>query len=331
MSNPAFGLLQIGCGNFGYSWTAGVLPQVPEARLVAVCDRNETALDKVPESVARYTDLAEALVAGGFDAVLNTTTPAAHLATTAACLAAGYPVLCEKPIGASLEEAQQLLALQRQYGLPVMIAENYRYNAPPRKVKEILSSGRLGAVHALECTFHHDHPDASHTYHGALSQPLIMDVTVHHLDLARYFSAMEPVDVSVTTFPAPYSWYGQRPATCVLTAHLGGGARLVYHGSLAEPCATTDWVGRWRIQCAKGVVTLDGCSITITEGDSQSVLDLSPSTWDCRDEVLREFMAALREGRPGLTDLSDNLHSFAFMCAAVQSAEQGGVQVQIKE
>lgn len=323
-------LLQIGCGNFGSSWTNGVLPQVPEAVLTAVCDRNPEALLRAPAGAARYTDLGEALAQGGFDAVLNTTTPAAHLATTAQCLEAGYPVLCEKPIGASLDDAQALLRLQQACGLPVMIAENYRYNAPPRKVKEILDSGRLGAVHALECTFHHDHPDASHTYHGALPQPLIQDVTVHHLDLARYFSGKEPVDVAVTTFPAPYSWYGQRPAACVLTANLTDGARLVYHGSLAEPCATTDWVGRWRIECDQGVLTLEGCRITLDQDGRQETLDLSPSTWDCRDEVLREFIAALREGRPGATDLADNYHSFAFMCAAVEAAACGQ-WVDIKE
>ena len=112
-------LLQIGCGNFGSSWTNGVLPQVPEAVLTAVCDRNPEALLRAPAGAARYTDLGEALAQGGFDAVLNTTTPAAHLATTAQCLEAGYPVLCEKPIGASLDDAQALLRLQHmpQYNL----------------------------------------------------------------------------------------------------------------------------------------------------------------------------------------------------------------------
>jgi D-apiose dehydrogenase len=55
------------------------------------------------------------------------------------------PVICQKPMGASLEEAEKMFAVCRESGTPFFIHENWRWQAPIRALKNALESGRIGS------------------------------------------------------------------------------------------------------------------------------------------------------------------------------------------
>jgi predicted dehydrogenase len=55
------------------------------------------------------------------------------------------PVICQKPMGASLEEAEKMVAVCRESGTPFFIHENWRWQAPIRALKNALESGRIGS------------------------------------------------------------------------------------------------------------------------------------------------------------------------------------------
>jgi len=76
-----------------------------------------------------------------------------HADFTLKALAAGKHVVCEKPMAASLADADRMVAASAQPGAPVLsIFQNRRYNPDFRKVQEIIASGVLGRIVQIRMT-----------------------------------------------------------------------------------------------------------------------------------------------------------------------------------
>ena len=69
-----------------------------------------------------------------------------HRAIALAAFAAGKPVFCEKPLGASLADAQAMVAAAEASGLPNMIGFNYVRTPATRFVRQLLADGAIGRV-----------------------------------------------------------------------------------------------------------------------------------------------------------------------------------------
>lgn len=55
-------------------------------------------------------------------------------------------IICEKPLAPTMEQAQKCAELPKKYGVPVMIAENYRYNEDPNIIRDLVNEGNIGEV-----------------------------------------------------------------------------------------------------------------------------------------------------------------------------------------
>ncbi len=316
-------IIVLGLGDFGHEWASEILPEGSAfAELAAIVDRNRDTWHWVPDSVPKFEDINEAVEKIHPDGVINVTPPSAHMAINMNLLGKGIPVLCEKPISETYEDACKLIRFARENGTCMMISENYRYYNAARKAREIIST--LGNVHSAICHFKHFHPDASEFYHGKLAHPLIADVTVHHLDVARYLTGEEPIKVKCREWPAPYSWYGDRPASCAIHTEMTNGVKFDYDGTLASPATTTDWQAFWEVECDKGIVRMANDIVTLFRPDDVAeVIDCRDRHTDTRYYTLKEFVSAISEGRKGETDIEDNFKSFVWTNAAIESAVCG--------
>ena len=204
-----------------------------------------------------------------------------------------------------------------------MIAENYRYKTVFRECRRWIEEGKAGKVHTVRCQFSHYHPDYSRFYHGALKHPLLMDVTIHHLDLARFLSGQEPEHVWCKEWGAPYTWYQDRPANAAIWTQMSGGVMFEYSGSLASAVSSTDWYGDWEISGDKGILRLQGETLFWyhQEGEACEKTVIPSEYEDTRVQVLREFIAAIDERRPGETCIEDNYQTYLWMETAIASAE----------
>ncbi|MCZ8083965.1 MAG: Gfo/Idh/MocA family oxidoreductase [Rhodobacteraceae bacterium] len=79
-------------------------------------------------------------------AVVIASPQSTHRAIAEAAFAAGKPVFCEKPLGASLEDAQAMVAAAEASGLPNMIGFNYVRTPATQFVKQLLDEGAIGRV-----------------------------------------------------------------------------------------------------------------------------------------------------------------------------------------
>lgn len=325
-------IMLLGLGNFGRSWATYILPQCADfAELTAVVDRRSECMEGIPPEVQRFQDLEAALRTIRPELVINATPPSVHTETNRLLLENHIPVLCEKPIADTREAALAMGESLAATGGFLMIAENYRYSPLMRAARDCILRGRLGRLRHIRCHFCHDHPDYSMYYHGKLAHPLLEDVTIHHLDLARYLSGEEPERVWCHEFAAPYSWYGARPASANIVTAMSGGAVFEYSGTLASPVASTTWNGDWELMGDQGILQIRNDRLTLLQNGQAEEIPVPDETRESRAMLLREACLALAEGRPGETDYSDNLRSFLWMRDAIDASTSGCVIQCMKE
>ncbi len=73
-----------------------------------------------------------------------------HVPQAIACLRAGMPVFCEKPVGRNLRETQKLARVANEAGVPLGFAYTYRYSWGMGLVHEIVSAGLIGDVRLIQ-------------------------------------------------------------------------------------------------------------------------------------------------------------------------------------
>ncbi len=109
--------------------------------------------------VPAYGSLAELFAADRPDGVVLATPNRLHVEGGLECVAAGVPVLVEKPIGDSVEGAARLVEAGEAAGVPVLTGHHRNYSPLMAKAREIVRSGRLGRIVAVAGTALFHKPD----------------------------------------------------------------------------------------------------------------------------------------------------------------------------
>ena len=141
-------------GVLGNAWIARdfMIPALEKSeicQLAAVASRGKFPAEIAPNAV--HYDSYEALLADPtIEAVYVPTPNALHKKWTIAALEAGKHVLCEKPIACTAAEAEEMIAAAEKNGKLLMEAFMYRYGGKFRKMMEILESGVLGRIKAVQ-------------------------------------------------------------------------------------------------------------------------------------------------------------------------------------
>jgi predicted dehydrogenase len=147
----SLGIAIVGCGYWGVNYVR-VLSELPDTRIVAVCDERAERLAEIQgrfQHVRTATNLADTLEIDGVDAVIVATQAQTHFALTSACIAAGKHVLVEKPLTTTTEEAEALIELADAKGVVLMVGHTFLYNHAVEKVKEYFANDALGSVYYL--------------------------------------------------------------------------------------------------------------------------------------------------------------------------------------
>lgn len=144
MTHTTIGI--VGCGY----WGPNLLRNFAEnetAELRWICDVDAARLSAIGRRYpgARTTiDFHELVNDPKLDAIVVATPVATHFPIARESLLAGKHVLVEKPLTASVREAEELIALAEQGGLTLMVDHTFVYTGAVRKIREIVDSGELG-------------------------------------------------------------------------------------------------------------------------------------------------------------------------------------------
>ncbi|MFG1707908.1 Gfo/Idh/MocA family oxidoreductase [Nonomuraea sp. M3C6] len=151
MSEIRVGL--VGYGTAGAFFHAPLIHATPGLALAAVVTRNPDRQAEVAEKygavgvpdVPELWDLCDLVVV----ASPNKT----HVTVAAAALTQGLPVVVDKPLARTAEEARDLVRLAKERGLMLTVFQNRRWDGDFRTVRRLVEEGRLGAVLRFESRF----------------------------------------------------------------------------------------------------------------------------------------------------------------------------------
>jgi len=166
-----FKVAVIGAGYFG-GRHAENYAALKRAELVAVCD---TDPERARETAARFGARAvtdHRTLIGAVDAVSVAVPTAAHHAVASDFLSAGIPVLLEKPITRTLEEADDLIRIAEEKGVVLQIGHLERYNSAVLKLGELLHRPRF-----IDCR-----RIAQYRLRGT-DINVVLDLMIHDIDL----------------------------------------------------------------------------------------------------------------------------------------------------
>lgn len=142
----------LGCGNVVRKKSGEAFRAVPHSTIAAIMRRDPEGAREAAAFFGAETacSTVEDLLAADIDAVYIATPPGLHYDQAMACLAAGKPVYLEKPFARNYTEAKALTDAFEKAGIPLYVG-HYR-RALPRflKIRQLLSSGVIGQVQAVE-------------------------------------------------------------------------------------------------------------------------------------------------------------------------------------
>lgn len=140
-----------GYGAFGTflieSWQA-----LPNVEIVAIAGRNEMRLRTVSERYGipkRYIGYGGLCTDPDVDVVAIATPPVSHSAIAIAATRAGKHVLCEPPLGLSVDQADGMIQAAAEAGVRLGVDHAMRYNPLVGTVKALIDQGRLGRLQRI--------------------------------------------------------------------------------------------------------------------------------------------------------------------------------------
>ena len=161
--------------------------------LVVTDERQEVTASVAHRVGATAASSAAEMIASGVDGIVVAAATAAHAELVLACVDAGIPVFCEKPI--AFTAAESLAVVQRISGgsVPVQIGYNRRFDPAFVAVKAAVVSGELGRLHTVRSTTLDPAPPPMS--YIATSGGIFRDCSVHDFDIVRWVVGHEVVEV----------------------------------------------------------------------------------------------------------------------------------------
>ena len=176
----------IGVGTMG-SNHARVLAGLAGIQLAGVVDPDRQQRDLVTRHIGcpAVADL-DALLKLGVDAVTIAAPTHLHHDIALACIGRGIHVLVEKPIASSVEEGREIIAAARRAGVALMVGHVERFNPAVQAIKEAL---RGESILSIAITRVGPFPPRMSNV------GVVIDLAVHDIDLIRWFTDSDIVDV----------------------------------------------------------------------------------------------------------------------------------------
>jgi predicted dehydrogenase len=168
------------------------------ADIVAIADASMDVVRAAAESApdAAVVTTLDGLLEEGVDGIVIATPSALHAEQAERALAAGVAVFCQKPLARTAAETRRVIDAARAADRLLGVDLSYRHVEGVRRIRELVRSGELGAVHAVDLVFHNAYgPDRPWFRDARLSGGgCVIDLGIHLVDLALWmldFPAVE--------------------------------------------------------------------------------------------------------------------------------------------
>jgi len=305
----------LGAGVHGSRYAEHLLAgDVPGVRLAGVCRRSAGEAARWTSRGVRFETEFRALVEDpAVDALVVASPPLLHEEHAGAVLAAGKPLLLEKPVAPDGAACARLAAAAARAGVPVLVGHSLRYNPVARALREGIR--RTGDLRHLGLSQRHERMPQ-----GWQNRPpaggALLSLSVHTADLARWISGRGIASVDRCLLEEA-AGEGAEGAAAVL-GRLEGGATLVVEVSIVSPGRRTFVEARTGAEGLEGDL-LHG-TLARLSGRSREPVEVPPPGPGLVP-LLADFAAAARGGSGGdAATLADGIAAVAFTEACRRAA-----------
>lgn len=217
---------------------AQILRDLPKHELAAVVDpvaqnRSDAALLGCP-TFASLEQMFDAITPDGV--ILATPTPL-HMEQGLCCIAANCPVLIEKPITVTSDEARRLTDAAIRADVALLVGHHRRHNGMVQAAKSALKDGMIGDIRSVQATcwfYKPDHYFAAAPWRTKSGAGPVSVNLVHDVDLLRHFCG-EVASVYAVSRPSHRGFENEDVASAILTFHSGTVATISVSDSIVAP------------------------------------------------------------------------------------------------
>jgi myo-inositol 2-dehydrogenase / D-chiro-inositol 1-dehydrogenase len=320
----------VGLGTRGRHW-ARVISEDPGAQLIAGVDPNMESVnilrEKLPHLEFSMLDFNTALDLQP-DLVVLSTPPDVHLEQITVCAERGIPVLCEKPLALDFETARACVDVAERAGIHLGIGMNFRYLETTRASREIIQGGQLGQVGFGRINYWRYRDGKRpllNKYPLTMDQPMLLEQSIHHLDLARFIYGSEVKKLWARTTNPPWSMYAS-DATVAAWLEFENGFELQYFGTWMGTNSKNEF--QWRTDGSEGMLFqrdifagLEFWKSGATEPE-EIVLEPQEDFVDDTRGLFADFLRAVRGEASSYSSGRDHLKTMALTLACAESSTQ---------
>ncbi len=181
----------IGCGYWGPNLIRNFI-QLKGSDVVCVADLDEarlTHMELLYHTIETTKDYKDIIANSEIDIVAIATPVHTHYQFAWDAISAGKHVFVEKPIAASVDEAEALIALSEKHQRKLMVGHTFVYTEAVQKMKDIIDSGELGQIYYI---------NSQRLNLGLFQQDInvIWDLAPHDISIILHLLDQEPQTVS---------------------------------------------------------------------------------------------------------------------------------------
>lgn len=313
----------IGIGNISGNHLSAIA-DMPDVALTAVCDDQPVRADAASEKygVRAFYSVDDLLKDGDFD-VLHICLPHyLHAPYAVKALNAGKHVLCEKPMALNVREANEMRAAAAKNGKKLGICFQNRYNPASVSCREIIDSGRLGAVKSVRAAVFWERgadyylADSWRGKKATEGGGVLINQAIHTLDLVRWFASSEVTEVSASISTKKLSDVVETEDTADLYLKFASGATAAMYATLN---AGANYPVEIDVALERGTVSIGDKFVIREHGAPDRVFDVdrpggSKSYWGSGHAALiRDFYDSVIEDRPFAVDGDEAVKTSAIL------------------
>jgi 1,5-anhydro-D-fructose reductase (1,5-anhydro-D-mannitol-forming) len=319
----------IGASNIAREWMTASINGNPDCEVVSVYSRDAergAAYAKELNLARSFTDLAAFLADPELDAVYISTTNEKHEQEAVAAAKAGKHILCEKPLALTVESARRIVDAAKAAGVVLATNHHLRNMESHRAIRDVIQSGQLGKITSARIGFTVDLPDKLARWR--LNDPttgagVILDLTVHDMDLLRYYFGADPIAVTGMGVTSGNAQHGIKDNVMTIW-QFPNELLVVCQDTFMVPFGGT----AVDIHGTKGSVSGDGVLWQKPQGrvdvnDAEGSHEIRVRHLVPYDRTITDFVSAVRgTGVPSVTG-EDGLRALELALAATKAIETG--------
>ncbi len=171
----------LGAGYMGQNHVK-ILSSLPDVNLTSICDIDsaKTRMLAKQYQINEYQNIDSLIASEKLDAITICLPTTLHYETAILTIKKGIPTFIEKPISATVKEAENLVAIAKRYQVPVMVGHIERFNPVVNEIKLRLKAGELGRIIKIH-TQRFSPPTQTKQ-----DVSVIVDLATHDIDVMKY-------------------------------------------------------------------------------------------------------------------------------------------------